>query len=773
MVEIEIDGIKVEVQEGSMVMDAANKLGTYIPHFCYHKKLSIAANCRMCLVEVEKAPKPLPACATPVTSGMIVRTKSERAVNAQKGVMEFLLINHPLDCPICDQGGECQLQDLAVGYGGSSSRYHEEKRVVFHKDVGPLISMEEMTRCIHCTRCVRFGQEIAGVMELGMLNRGEHAEITAFVGKTIDSELSGNMIDLCPVGALTSKPFRFSARTWELSRRKSISPHDGLGANLVVQVKNNKVMRVLPLENEDINECWLSDKDRFSYEGLNSEERLTKPMIKQDGQWQETDWQTALEYVAHGLQNIKHEHGADAIAALATPHSTIEELSLLQKIVRGIGSDNVDFRLRQSDFSLDGKITPWLGMSIAEFAQLKQIFVVGSFLRKDHPLLASRVRQAVKLGAKLSILHATDDDLLIPISNKIIQSPSDWLSILGEIIVAVSQEKNTNIPTEFANLMPSDEAKNIASELLMDIPKAIFIGNAASQHPSAGQLHAAIEWLSDNTGARFGYLTEAANTVGGYLANAIPVNGTNAAQFFSAPRKAYLLLNAEPAVDCANPQEAVAALKQAQMVVVMSAFKHALDYADVLLPIAPFTETSGSYVNCEGRLQSFNGTVKPLGETRPAWKVLRVLGNLLDIPNFNYESSEVIRDEIMVDKVFSGRLNNNAKTQLNVPAFTENPSLQRIADVPIYFTDAIVRRAASLQKTSDAAPPLAYLSSTLFAKLGLQVNDKVIVRQGSGSATLKAAIGVGQPDHVVRVAAGHPSTATLGAMFGSIVVERA
>ncbi|MGV8893149.1 MAG: NADH-quinone oxidoreductase subunit NuoG [Burkholderiaceae bacterium] len=773
MVEIEIDGIKVEVQEGSMVMDAANKLGTYIPHFCYHKKLSIAANCRMCLVEVEKAPKPLPACATPVTSGMIVRTKSDRAVTAQKGVMEFLLINHPLDCPICDQGGECQLQDLAIGYGASASRYHEEKRVVFHKDAGPLISMEEMTRCIHCTRCVRFGQEIAGVMELGMLNRGEHAEITAFVGKTIDSELSGNMIDLCPVGALTSKPFRFSARTWELSRRKSISPHDGLGANLVVQVTNNRVMRVLPLENEDINECWLSDKDRFSYEGLNGEDRLTKPMIKQDNQWQETDWQTALEYVAHGLQNIKHEHGADAIAALATPHSTIEELSLLQKIVRGIGSDNVDFRLRQSDFSLDGKITPWLGMSIADFAQLKQIFVVGSFLRKDHPLLTSRVRQAVKLGAKLSILHATDDDLLMPVSNKIIQAPSDWLSILGEIIVAVSQEKNTTIPAEFANLTPSNEAKSIASELLMDVPKAIFIGNAASQHPYAGQLHAAIEWLSENTGSKFGYLTEAANTVGGYLANAIPVNGTNAAQFFTAPRKAYLLLNAEPAFDCANPQAAVAALKQAQMVVVMSAFKHALDYADVLLPIAPFTETSGSYVNCEGRVQSFNGTVKPLGETRPGWKVLRVLGNLLDIPDFNYESSEVIRDEIVTDKVFSGRLNNNAKTQLNVPALTENPGLQRIADVPIYFTDAIVRRAASLQKTSDATAPLAYLSSTLFAKLGLQVDDKVIVRQGSGSATLKAAIGVGQPEHVVRVAAGHPSTADLSAMFGSVVVERA
>ncbi len=773
MVEIEIDGIKVEVQEGSMVMDAANKLGTYIPHFCYHKKLSIAASCRMCLVEVEKAPKPLPACATPVTSGMIVRTKSDRAINAQKGVMEFLLINHPLDCPICDQGGECQLQDLALGYGASSSRYQEEKRVVLPKDAGPLISMKEMTRCIHCTRCVRFGQEIAGVMELGMLNRGEHAKITAFVGKTIDSELSGNMIDLCPVGALTSKPFRFSARTWELSRRKSISPHDGLGANLVVQVKNNRVMRVLPLENEDINECWLSDKDRFSYEGLNSEDRLTKPMIKQGDQWQETDWQTALEYVAQGLQDIKHEHGADAIAALATPHSTIEELSLLQKIVRGIGSDNVDFRLRQSDFSLDGKITPWLGMSIGEFAQLKQIFVVGSFLRKDHPLLTSRVRQAVKLGAKLSILHATDDDLLIPISNKMIQAPTDWLATLGEIIVAVSQEKNITVPVQFASMDPSNEAKNIASGLLLEVPKAIFLGNSASQHPQASQLHAAIEWLSDNTGSKFGYLTEAANTVGGYLADAIPLNGTNAAQFFTVPRKAYLLLNAEPAVDCANPQAAVAALKQAQMVVVMSAFKHAHDYADVLLPIAPFTETSGSFVNCEGRVQSFNGTVKPLGETRPGWKVLRVLGNLLDMPNFNYESSEVIRDEMVINEVFSERLNNNAKAQLNEPTFAENLTLQRIADVPIYFTDAIVRRAASLQKTSDAAPPLAYLSSALFAKLGLQVDDKVIVRQGTGSATLKAAIGVGQPEHVVRVAAGHLSTADLSAMFGPVVVERA
>lgn len=773
MVEIEIDGKKVEVQEGSMVMDAANKLGTYIPHFCYHKKLSIAANCRMCLVEVEKAPKPLPACATPVTSGMIVRTNSDKAVKAQKGVMEFLLINHPLDCPICDQGGECQLQDLAVGYGASASRYQEEKRVVFHKNAGPLISMEEMTRCIHCTRCVRFGQEIAGVMELGMLNRGEHAEITAFVGKTINSELSGNMIDLCPVGALTSKPFRYSARTWELSRRKSVSPHDGLGANLIVQVKNNKVMRVLPLENESINECWLSDKDRFSYEGLNSEDRLTKPMIKQGDEWQETDWQTALEYVAHGLQNIKHEHGADAIAALATPHSTLEELSLLQKLVRGIGSDNIDFRLRQSDFSLDEKVTPWLGMSITEFAQLKQIFVVGSFLRKDHPLLTSRIRQAVKLGAKLDILHATDDDLLIPGTNKIIAAPSDWLFILGEIIVAVAQEKNLPIPATFSDLRPSEEAQSIASRLLLNMPKAIFLGNTAAQHPQAAQLHAAIEWLSVNAESKFGYLTEAANTVGGYLANAIPSNHEkNAAQFFADPRKAYLLLNAEPAVDCANPQVATAALERAEMVVVMSAFKQGFDYADVLLPIAPFTETAGSYVNCEGRVQSFNGTVKPLGDTRPGWKVLRVLGNLLDIPEFDYESSEGIRDEVIGQGGVAERLNNNASIQLHSPV-KEKIALERISDVPIYFTDAIVRRAPSLQATADAAVPMAYLSAALFAKLELHEGERVIVRQGTGSALLTAAIGTGQPEHVVRIAAGHPSTAALGSMFGPVIVERA
>src|SRR5262245_12132683 len=392
---LEIDGKAVQVPPGSTVMDAANKLGIYVPHFCYHKKLTIAANCRMCLVQVEKAPKPLPACATPATEGMKVFTASPLAVQAQKSVMEFLLINHPLDCPICDQGGECQLQDLAVGYGPSASRYTEEKRVVFHKNLGPLVGAEEMTRCIQCTRCVRFGQEIAGVMELGMINRGEHAEIVSFVGRTVDSELSGNMIDICPVGALTSKPFRYAARTWELARRKSVSPHDALGSNLVVQAKGDQVLRVLPLENETVNECWISDKDRFSYEALGSPERLASPMILEAGEWKTVDWHTALTRVADGLRQSVVGDGGAALGTLVSPHSTLEEMALAAKLARGLGSDNIDFRLRQSDFRGDGRGsgTPWLGMPIADVAALDRVLVISSFLRKDHPLLAQRLRQ--------------------------------------------------------------------------------------------------------------------------------------------------------------------------------------------------------------------------------------------------------------------------------------------------------------------------------------------------------------------------------------------
>src|SRR5690606_9439281 len=444
MLKIEIDGRQTEVPQGSTVMDAARKLGMYIPHFCYHPKLSIAANCRMCLVEVEKAPKPLPACATPVTDGMKAHLVSDVAKTAQKGVMEFLLINHPLDCPICDQGGECQLQDLAVGYGNSASRYQEPKRVVIPKSMGPLISAEGMTRCIQCTRCVRFGQEIGGIMELGMMGRGEHSEIVSFVGQAVESELSGNMIDLCPVGALTSKPFRFSARSWELGRRRSVSPHDSLGSNLIVQTKLSKVMRVLPLENEELNECWLSDKDRFSYEGLN-DQRLERPMVKQGGEWREVDWPVALQHVVDGLRKA-----GKSVGALASPHSTFEELYLLQKLIRAQGSDNIDFRLRQSDFSADGKLkgAPWLGMKVQKLSQLDCVLVVGSFLRKDHPLIANRFRQAAKKGQQVNILHMANDNSLIKLANRVIVRPSELVAALAQVVKAAAEAKGAAVPAE-------------------------------------------------------------------------------------------------------------------------------------------------------------------------------------------------------------------------------------------------------------------------------------------------------------------------------------
>ncbi|MFA8328008.1 NADH-quinone oxidoreductase subunit NuoG [Burkholderia ubonensis] len=776
MVELEIDGKKVEVPEGSMVIQAAHKADTYIPHFCYHKKLSVAANCRMCLVEVEKMPKAVPACATPVSAGMIVRTQSDKAVKAQQSVMEFLLINHPLDCPICDQGGECQLQDLAVGYGKSSSRYSEEKRVVFHKNVGPLISMEEMSRCIHCTRCVRFGQEIAGVMEFGMLGRGEHSEITTFVGKTVDSELSGNMIDLCPVGALTSKPFRYSARTWELSRRKSVSPHDSVGANLVVQVKNNRVMRVLPFENEAINECWISDKDRFSYEGLNSDERLTKPMLKQGGQWIETDWQTALEYVAKGLKGISADHGANALAMLASAHSTAEELFLVKQLANELKTPNVDFRLRQLDFSAPVQGAPWLGMPIAELSNLSAAFVVGSFLRRDHPLFAARLRQAAKNGAKLHFLHATGDDALIPTAQRIVAAPSAWLDELAAVAAAVAQLRGVALPDALAGVTASPAAQQVAQSLANGERRAVLLGNAAVRHPQFAQLHAIAQWIADNTGATFGFLTEAANTVGAHAVNALPgEGGLNAREAFAQPRKGYVLLNVEPEFDTVDPAQALAALNQAEMVVVMSPFKHGLDYADVLLPIAPFTETSGTFVNAEGTVQGFNGVVRPLGDTRPAWKVLRVLGSLLGLPNFEYETAEEVRLAALGDAGVASRLSNKTSVApARVAAPAANGSFERLADVPIYHADALVRRAGALHLTAAAkAANAAGLPAALFDKLGLKEGDAVRVRQGERAVQLPAVRDENLAETVVRVSAATSAGAALGSLSGELVVEKA
>jgi NADH-quinone oxidoreductase subunit G len=718
MLKLEIDGREVEVPHGSTVMDATHKLGIYVPHFCYHKKLSIAANCRMCLVEVEKAPKPLPACATPVTDGMKIKTASAVAKKAQNSVMEFLLINHPLDCPICDQGGECQLQDLAVGYGGSASRFQEDKRVVLHKDIGPLVAAEEMSRCIQCTRCVRFGQEVAGVMELGMIGRGEHAEIVAFVGQSVNSELSGNMIDICPVGALTSKPFRYSARTWELARRKSVSPHDGLGSNLVVQVKQNKVMRVLPLENEAINECWLSDKDRFSYEALNSDERLTRPMVKKNGRWEETDWQGALETAVNGLKDF---------GILASPHSTLEELYLAGKL--GAYSGNAaDFRLRHSDFSGDGKRKgiPWLGMPVTDLAKLDRVLVVGSFLRKDHPLIAQRLRQAAKRGTQVHVLHSVDDDWLMKIASKKIVPPSEILAGLEFFKETLKAGKNS----------------------------AVLLGNFAQQHPQAAGIHAAAQAL----GVKVGFLGEAANSVGGYVAG-LPAGGGLPAVF---ARKALVILGVDPALDCATP------IPAGKFIVNLTSFRS--DVGDVQLPIAPFTETSGTFISTEGRVQGFHAAVRPLGEARPAWKVLRVLGIMLGLPGFEFETVEQVREACLAGGDISNLLSNEiAELKANPHPV---PGIQRIADVPIYFADPLVRRSPPLQRTRDAQVPRAWMNAKLMQAVGVQAGAPLMVKQNGGEAGLVAALDDRLPDNCARIAAGHPATAALGAMFGSVTLEK-
>lgn len=804
MIKLEIDGKEVSVPKGSSVMDAARQVGIYIPHFCYHKKLSIAANCRMCLVEVEKAPKPLPACATSATEGMKVSTHSQQAVNAQKGVMEFLLINHPLDCPICDQGGECQLQDLAVGYGASGSRYQEAKRAVTNKNLGPLISTD-MTRCIHCTRCVRFGQEIAGIMELGMAGRGEYVEILAFVGKTVDSELSGNVIDLCPVGALVSKPFRYSARTWELSRRKSISPHCGLGSNLVVQVKNDRVMRVLPRENEEINECWLSDKDRFAYEGLNSEDRLTIPMIKQNGQWQTCGWEDALTRVAEGLQGAIDKYGKTRLGALASPHSTLEELYLLQKLMRGLGSQNIDHRLRQSDFRADFRLggIPWLGMSIAEVANLQSVLIIGSTLRKDHPLLAQRVRQAVRKGAQLNLVNPVDDNLLTKVENRAIVAPSAMLDMLVQILKAAASIKGESISESVkaasAQVKVTGTAKAIAASLIDNAPAAIFLGNMAQHHPLYTDLLSVAQMIAGITGARLGVLGEAANSVGAYVANALPWDrktarsansvessdvGLNAAQMLGldstndaeAACAALLLLNFEPELDCFDGLQARKALDKTAFVVSLSSYRgNITDYADIILPIAPFTETSGTFFNTEGRSQSFKGVVKPLGETRPAWKVLRVLGNLLQLDGFGFNSSEEVLLEAIPSKE---QIHDELSNMLDDSVINLQPpseSIERIGEIPIYQTDPIVRRASALQATRDAKWPLAFASSALLEKNGIKSAESgvnVKIRQSEGEVCLSVFVDDNLPKNCVRLASGCPETTSLGGMFGEITLEK-
>ena len=734
-INLEIDGKPVTVDNGATVMDAATQLGVYVPHFCYHRKLSIAANCRMCLVQVEKAPKPLPACATPATEGMKVQTHSPAAIDAQKGVMEFLLINHPLDCPICDQGGECQLQDLAVGYGQSSSRYQEAKRVVVNKNLGPLISTD-MTRCIHCTRCVRFGQEVAGIMELGMAGRGEHAEILTFVQRTVDSELSGNVIDVCPVGALTSKPFRYTARNWELSRRRSVSPHDSLGSNLMVQAKQDRVMRVLPVTNEDVNECWLSDRDRFGYEGLNSEERLLYPMVKRAGEWAEVDWPEALDAAAQGLKDLVARHGPEQLGVLLAPNLTLEELYLAASLARGLGTENVDHRIRQSDFRAATAGIPWLGMPIAQLAGLESVLVVGSTLRKEQPLLAARLRVAARRGLKVNVLHVTDDDLLMPVAERRIVRPSQLAASIAVMAACLEGRK-----------------------------AAILVGHYAQQHPDYAAILAAVQALGRATGATVGILPDGANAVGAYLAGAVPGSGgLDARAMVEKPRRGYLTAGLEAGLDM-GPR-AIEALGACELGVVLTAYRNATaERGHVMLPIAPFAETPGTFVNMEGRVQSFNASVKPQGDARPAWKVLRMLGALLEIPGFHADRVEQVREAIAPDlQDWTARaLAERGEAGNWTARAVQGEALERIAEFPVYAGDPVVRRSPPLQKTADAkAARTVRMAPKMFAALGLAAGGQVRVRQGGGEAILAAVADAAVPEGCVRIARGIPETAQLG-----------
>ncbi|HEY7377752.1 MAG TPA: NADH-quinone oxidoreductase subunit NuoG [Steroidobacteraceae bacterium] len=725
-VNIEVDGVALKAKKGAMIMQVTDAAGIYIPRFCYHEKLSVAANCRMCLVEVEKAPKPAPACATPVMEGMKVFTRSPRAISAQKATMEFLLINHPLDCPICDQGGECELQDLAMGFGRDVSRFNERKRVVKDKNIGPLVSTD-MTRCIQCTRCVRFGEEIAGIQELGTTGRGEWMEIGTFIERSVDHELSGNIIDLCPVGALNNKPFRYRARAWEMTQHALVSPHDGVGSNLFAHSLRGQLMRVVPRHNEAINETWISDRDRFSYEGIYAEDRLTSPLIRRGDSWQSIEWESALEQVAVALRDISTRHGPDAIGALASPSCTVEELYLLQKLMRGLECPNLDHRLRQRDFrdASSDPILPSLGVAIADVEQLQSVLIIGSNLRREVPLLAHRIRKAaVKGGARVAFLNPRRYDYFFPIAGYAVAEGAQMVDSLAALVAATADQAGKSVPANVAAIAGSAnvtaEHRAIAAALTSGERRAIWLGALAMRHPAYADLRQLAAALADLSGARLGYLAEGANAAGAHLAGVLPHRGVGGAalstpgldirQMLASTLKAYVLVGALDVDEDLGSEHAAQTLRGAECVIALTPYmsEAVARNATLLLPIGTFAETSGTYVNLEGRWQSFAGAAKPVGECRPGWKVLRVLGNLLNLPGFDYDTSEAVRDEVRT-------LSRDARAD---SAFAASRKLNGTRpaggaiDVPMYGIDPIVRRAPALQRTREAQQAAAATGRT-------------------------------------------------------------
>ena len=687
MVKIEINGQVIEAHEGDMLIDVADDAEIAIPRFCYHKKLSIAANCRMCLVEVEGAPKALPACATPITDGMKVQTKSVKAISAQKSVMEFLLINHPLDCPICDQGGECELQDVAMQYGDDVSKFSEAKRVVADKKIGALISTD-MTRCIHCTRCVRFGQEIGGIMELGATGRSEWMEIGTYIEGSVTSEMSGNMIDLCPVGALTSKPYRYSARAWELKSHKGISPHDSIGSNIILHSKQGVIKRVVPAENDAINEIWISDRDRFAYEGINSEERLTEPMIKENGQWRKVDWETALEFTTKKLK--QYSENPEDVGVLAAPTATLEELYLLQKMARGLGIKNLETRLRQQDFSLDsmGFIKPALNHSFEDVETLDATLLVGSYLRHELPLLNHRLRKSQILGKDVSTLNPENFEFNYEIANEIVAD--DLVAELKLILKSLNEPDNTSIDRVY---------HAVARSLKEGEKSSIMVGQIAQMAVNFSGILQVVSQVAKASNSVLNVLPISANDMGAYMVNFLPEKGKNLEQMLSTNIKAYVNLSLEPESDITNGEAAISAMKNAECVINLAVFDSEIqrEYADVLLPIASFAETAGTYVNAMGMKQSFKMAVDPKGNSKAAWKILRVLGNMLNLDGFDYTHSNQVFAE--VEQNNEGLDLQNIENNIGQNSAT-NMGITKTPLVAIYDVDSISRRATALQVAS-------------------------------------------------------------------------
>jgi len=773
-INIEINGRSYPAAKGEMIIEVADRNAVQIPRFCFHKKLTVAANCRMCLVEVERAPKPLPACATPVMDGMKIFTHSELARTAQKSVMEFLLINHPLDCPICDQGGECELQDIAMGYGRDVSRFVERKRVVRDKDLGPLIATD-MTRCIHCTRCVRFGEEIGGLPEMGGVGRGEHLEIGTFVKTSVDSELSGNMIDLCPVGALTNKPFRFRARTWEMQQRDSISPHDSVGANLHLHVRQNHVMRAVPRENEAVNEVWLADRDRFSCTGLYSADRLQAPLIKRQGAWQECDWEMALSQLATTLGETVEKSGAGEVAALVSPGSTLEEFYLAQKLIRGLGGNNIDHRLREQDFSDQEHFpdAPGLGFELAELQAMDTVLLVGSNTRKEHPLVNHRLRKAALAGAQVMVLDPVAQHFNFPLALQAVVHPGELVNALAAIAKACNHSLKLKTRTFAA-------AESLAARLTGSTNGVVLLGPGVMNHPQAAALRGLARAIADHCGMRLGLLSGAGNGAGAWLAGAVPhrrsVNGPaglDALAMLASPRKAYLLMGIEPELDCADSGGALSTLGQADFVAVLSAFDspRLREYADLILPIALFPETAGTYVNLSGLWQTTSGCAPPPGQARPAWKILRVLGNLLKLDGFDYLSAAAVCEEIR-QSCQSGAHRANWQIPKQLPA-CDPDAITRLAELPVYAVDALVRRAGPLQATRDARFAGLELHPDLAARLGLAPEDTAEVHQNGRHASFRVQLSTAIADNCVRLPAGISETIGLGAGYATVELRKA